>query len=142
MAAMEEVTAILPHRQPMLMVDRVLELREDGCAAMKNISYSEPCFIGHFPGQPVFPGVLIIEALAQTCAIWLKQKAEGTPVFAEIREARFLRMVRPGDQLRLEIRMIERERSRYTFETAASVDGVTVCRAALTIVPLQGERGS
>ena len=131
----EEITALLPHRPPMLMVDRVLDLYEDGCAAVKNISYAEPCFAGHFPDQPVFPGVLIVEALAQTCAVWLSQKAEGMPIFAEIRQARFLRMVRPGDQLRLEAHLTTVEKGRYTFAATACVEGAAVCRAELTIIP-------
>lgn len=130
-----EVTALLPHRPPMLMVDRILELRENSCTALKNISFAEPCFAGHFPQQPVFPGTLTIEALAQTCALWLSRRNRGTPIFAEIREARFLRMVRPGDQLRLEAQLTGVTGDRYRFETTASVDGAAVCRAVLVVVP-------
>ena len=65
----EEIAALLPHRPPMLMVDRVLELDGAGARAVKQISWSEPCFQGHFPGQPIFPGVLVIEALAQTLSL-------------------------------------------------------------------------
>ena len=101
MVPAEDVLTLLPHRAPMLMVDRVLELREDGCTALKNISHSEPCFQGHFPGNPIFPGVLIIEALAQTCALWLNRDGSGMlPIFAGIASASFRRKVQPGDRLR------------------------------------------
>ena len=130
-----DVQALLPHRPPMLLVDRILELNEERCVALKNISQSEPCFTGHFPGNPVFPGVLTIEALAQTCSIWLGQKSlDSLPIFAGIQSARFLRMIVPGDQLRLEGRCTGEEKGFYTFEAIASVDGEPVCKATLVIV--------
>lgn len=129
-----DVSALLPHRPPMLMVDRVVDLREDGCTALKNISQSEPCFQGHFPGAPIFPGVLIIEALAQTCSIWLGQKSDGAlPIFAGIESARFRFKVVPGDQLTLGAQFISEKKGFYTFHAKAEVSGQTACDAVLTI---------
>ena len=118
----------------MLMVDRVVELREDGCTAVKNVSWSEPCFQGHFPDAPVFPGVLIIEALAQTCAAWLSQKSGGgLPIFAGIESARFRRKIVPGDQVTLNVRLAAEQKGFYTFQTRAEVSGLTACEASLTV---------
>lgn len=134
MGELPEVRALLPHRPPMLMVDRVAELREDGCTALKNISWSEPCFQGHFPDNPIFPGVLIIEALAQTCAIWLSQQHSGAlPIFAGIESARFRRSVSPGDQLKLDVQLSSQRKGFYTFQTAAEVSGELACEAVLTV---------
>jgi beta-hydroxyacyl-ACP dehydratase FabZ len=98
----------LPHRYPFLLVDRVLEMQlGERLVAVKNVSINEPFFQGHFPGEPVMPGVLIVEALAQAGGILVAEtrgEAQGSIVFlASIRKARFRRPVRPGDQLRLEI---------------------------------------
>lgn len=129
------VLELLPHRWPFLHIDRILKVWENGCSAMKNISYGEPCFQGHFQENPVFPGVLIVEALAQTCSLWLSKQNSGvSPVFAGIRDARFLKMVRPGDQLCLTGELVEEKKGFYTFQAEASVDGATVCEARLTIV--------
>lgn len=129
-----EVRALLPHRFPMLMVDRVEEFREDGCTALKNVSLSEPCFQGHFPNNPIFPGVLIIEALAQTCSLWLNRNGmNGLPIFAGIESARFLRKVVPEDLLRLNAQVHSEKKGFYTFRTWAEVSGETVCKATLVI---------
>lgn len=118
----------------MLMVDRVLELREDGCTALKSISWSEPCFQGHFPDNPIFPGVLIVEALAQTCALWLNRDQSGKlPIFAGIESARFRSQVRPGHQMKLEIQFVEERKGFYTFRTTATVCGQVACEAVLTV---------
>jgi len=132
---MKDVTEFLPHRPPMLMLDRVLELSENSCKALKNISYAEPCFQGHFPGEPIFPGVLIIEAMAQTGALWLREKDPANmPIFAGIKEARFLRKVVPVDQLILECRLIEERKGFYTFDANAKVAETEVCQAQLVII--------
>lgn len=130
----QDVLTILPHRPPMLMVDRILEVEKAGCRALKQISWSEPCFQGHFPGQPVFPGVLIIEALAQTCALWLHQSGgTGLPIFAGIESARFLRKVLPGDTLELHAVLAGEKKGFYTFQATAAVAGEPVCRAQLVV---------
>ena len=128
------VQAILPHRPPMLMVDRILALEDGCCTAVKCVSHSEPAFHGHFPENPVFPGVLTIEALAQTCAILLLRKFPGqTPLFAGVEAARFHRMVCPGDLLRLEGRLVSERKGFFIFEATASVDGSAACTARLVI---------
>lgn len=128
------VRELLPHRPPMLMVDRVLTLDEQRCTAVKCISQAEPAFQGHFPGNPVFPGVLIIEALAQTATILLTQAVPGkTPLFAGAEYIRFRRMVVPGDELRLEARLLGERKGFYSFETTASVGESAACTAEVTI---------
>ncbi|MGB9886406.1 MAG: 3-hydroxyacyl-ACP dehydratase FabZ [Moorellales bacterium] len=106
-----EIMALLPHRYPFLLVDRILVL-EPGKRAVgiKNVSLNEPVFQGHFPGQPVWPGVLILEALAQTGAVALLALPEyrgKIPYFGGIDRARFRRPVLPGDQLRLEVELLK-----------------------------------
>ncbi len=106
MLEVEEIQAILPHRYPFLLVDRILELREDGAVGLKNVTVNEPFFPGHFPGRPLMPGVLIIEALAQVGAFALLSRPENRgklALFAGLDRVRFKRPVRPGDTLRLEV---------------------------------------
>jgi 3-hydroxyacyl-[acyl-carrier-protein] dehydratase len=133
-----KILQLMPHRYPILLVDRVLEL-EPGArvAAIKNVSVNEPFFQGHFPGHPVMPGVLIIEALAQAAAVltYVTMKTsypEGTLfLFAGIDGARFKRPVEPGDQLRLEVTMDRIKRGVGKFTGRALVDGELVCEAEL-----------
>ena len=134
----KQILQLMPHRYPILLVDRVLEL-EPGVriAAIKNVSVNEPHFQGHFPGHPVMPGVLIIEALAQAAAVltYVTMKTsypEGTLfLFAGIDGARFKRPVEPGDQLRLEVTMDRIKRGVGKFTGRALVDGELVCEAGL-----------
>lgn len=130
----QDVLDRLPHRAPMLMVDGILELSEKACTAYKQISFSEPCFQGHFPGQPMFPGVLMIEAMAQTCALCMsEQHSPNLPVFAGVSETRFLKPVTPGCQLVMKAELVEQKKRFYTFQTTACVNGEEVCRAELKI---------
>lgn len=103
----KQIFEILLHRYPFLFVDRVLELTEEKIVAIKNVTFNEPHFQGHFPGEPVMPGVLIIEAMAQAGGIlvsYSRGKDEAELVFlASVRNARFRRPVVPGDELRLEV---------------------------------------
>ncbi|WP_461215825.1 3-hydroxyacyl-ACP dehydratase FabZ [Lacticaseibacillus sp. GG6-2] len=107
-----EIMAILPHRYPMLMVDRVLEMTPgETIVGLKNVSMNEEIFQGHFPGNPIFPGVLQIEALAQTGAIALlslPELAGKTAYLGGVKKAKFRHMVRPGDSLRLEVTLGKR----------------------------------
>jgi 3-hydroxyacyl-[acyl-carrier-protein] dehydratase len=128
----------LPHRYPMLLVDRVLEFEKDvRIKALKNVSINEPFFCGHFPARPVMPGVLMLEALAQTAAL-LSFESSGTEpgddtvvYFVGIDGARFKRPVEPGDQLILEA-WIERARAGIIkYRARASVDGETAVEAEL-----------
>lgn len=133
-----KILQLMPHRYPILLVDRVLEL-EPGVriAAIKNVSANEPFFQGHFPGHPVMPGVLMIEALAQAAAVltYVTMKTsypEGTLfLFAGIDGARFKRPVGPGDQLRLDATMDRVKRGVGKFTCRASVDGELACEAEL-----------
>jgi len=133
-----EILRLLPHRYPIILVDRVLEL-EPGkrIAALKNVSVNEPVFMGHFPHYPVMPGVLIIEALAQAAAILsfvtFDKRADKNSVyyFAGIDNARFKRPVGPGDQLRLEVELVREMRGIGKFNARALVDGQIAAEAEL-----------
>jgi 3-hydroxyacyl-[acyl-carrier-protein] dehydratase len=105
-----EILKILPHRYPLLLIDRVLELkRKERIVAIKNVTINEPFFIGHFPGLPIMPGVLIIEAIAQAGGALLltevADRSEKVMVFTGIERAKFRKPVSPGDQLRLEVEL-------------------------------------
>lgn len=131
----EEIISLLPHRYPFLMVDRVLSY-ETGktLRAIKNVSVNEPFFQGHFPGKPIFPGVLILEAMAQATGILAFKSIEAlTPgqlyYFASIDNARFKRPVIPGDQIVLDVTYIKERRGIALFHGVATVDGKLVCEA-------------
>lgn len=131
-----EIQAILPHRYPMLMVDRVLELTPGATVtAQKNISINEGIFQGHFPGNPIFPGVLQIEALAQAGAIALLSMPDfkgKTAYLGGIKKAKFRRMVRPGDVLRLEVTLDKLIDHAGIGVGKAYVDDELACSAELT----------
>lgn len=133
-----EVLQHLPHRYPFLLVDRVTDYKENEyLVAIKNVSYNEPYFPGHFPHRPVMPGVLILEALAQATGILAykttAQKPAATSLyyFVGIDKARFKQPVEPGDQLTLEVKVIKTMRGVWKFDGKASVDGKVVCEAEL-----------
>lgn len=133
-----EVMKHLPHRYPFLLIDRVLDYKcDEYLTAIKNVTYNEPFFTGHFPHRPVMPGVLILEALAQATGI-LAFKTTGTVpdegslyYFVGIDEARFKQPVEPGDQLVLEVRKLTMKRNVWKFAAEAKVDGKVVCSAVL-----------
>jgi len=131
----ERILELLPHRYPMLMIDRVLELGENYVRAEKLVSASEPALQGHFPGRPIFPGVLIIEAMAQAAAIWAMSSGSVKPgllcVLAGVDSARFRRQVVPGDVLRLEARALAARSKLVKIEAKASVAGEPVADAIL-----------
>ena len=130
----EQILEILPHRFPFLLIDRITELSDEHVVAIKNVTWNEQFFQGHFPGAPVMPGVLIIEAMAQTSAVLvvhtLGAASEGKLVyFMSVDGARFRKPVVPGDQLRVHVR---KERSRgnvWKFSAEAKVDGQLVAEA-------------
>ncbi len=128
----------LPHRYPFLLVDRVLEIEEGvRIKALKNVTINEPFFGGHFPGRPVMPGVLMLEALAQAAALLaFKSMADGLGensvyYFVGIDGARFKRPVEPGDQLVLEVELVRVKSRIYKFKARATVDGALAVEAEL-----------
>ncbi len=133
----QEIMALLPHRYPFLMIDRVLDFTPgESLTAIKNVTVNEPIFTGHFPGMPIFPGVLILEAMAQATGILgFKTVSERTEnelyLFAGIDEARFKKPVVPGDQLVLEVKFLKERRNMWKFYAEAKVDGQVVCSAEL-----------
>ena len=132
----QEIMKILPHRHPCLLIDTIEEL-EPGVRAVgkKNVTFSENYFAGHFPGNPVMPGVLIVEAMAQTGAVAILSLPENrgkTAYFAGIDKARFKQMVRPGDVLMLETKIIRSKGTIGVGEAVATVDGNLVAKAELT----------
>jgi 3-hydroxyacyl-[acyl-carrier-protein] dehydratase len=134
----ERIAAILPHRYPFLLVDRVVELDAGkSIVAIKNVTFNEPFFTGHFPGHPVMPGVLIIEALAQASGLLIglsgAHTANDDRIFylAKVDNARFLKPVVPGDQLRLEVQLKRTIRSMGIFTARAVVDGKEVATCEL-----------
>ena len=131
----ERILELLPHRAPMLMIDRVLEIGENHIRAEKLVSSAEPAFAGHFPGRPIFPGVLIIEAMAQAAGIWASVSSpalrERLSVLAGVDDARFRRQVVPGDVLVLEARALAARSKLSKFEAKATVAGELVAEAIL-----------
>ena len=131
-----EIMKLLPHRYPFLLVDRVVDYQEgEWLKAIKNNSVNEPCFTGHFPEQPILPGVLILEALAQSMGILAFKTLElsGNELFyfAGIDEARFKRPVVPGDQMELYVEVIRERRGITAFTGVATVNGEVACEAKL-----------
>jgi 3-hydroxyacyl-[acyl-carrier-protein] dehydratase len=138
----DEVMRRLPHRYPMLLVDRVLEcVSGERIVALKNVTMNEEFFVGHFPGRPVMPGVLILEAMAQAAGILTFVTANIYPddsvrfYFAGIDKARFRRPVVPGDQVRLTATLERRIRTIWKYSTAATVDGNEVASAEMLVMP-------
>ena len=131
----QQISAVLPHRYPMLMVDRVLEITEDSIVGLKNVTINEPHFNGHFPGLPVMPGVLIVEAMAQVggILIWnINRNMDGKIMFlASVDEAKFRKPVVPGDQLRIEMKILKLKLTVAKMQGIATVDGHTVAEATL-----------
>ena len=133
-----DIMQLLPHRYPFLLIDRVLEINEDATEArvLKNVTANEPQFTGHFPEMPVMPGVLIVEAMAQACAVLVmarlseeERKKKALFYFAGIDGVRFKRIVQPGDQLIFECRYIKDRANICWCEARALVDGNVVCEA-------------
>jgi beta-hydroxyacyl-ACP dehydratase FabZ len=128
------IERVIPHRFPFLLIDRVVELGEDKIVAHKNVSANEPYFAGHFPGHPIMPGVLQVEAMAQAGAVLaLNQLAEPgqAPLvfFMGIDKVKFRRPVVPGDQLRIEVEPLRKGGAIWKMQGRASVDGQLVSEA-------------
>jgi len=128
-----EIRRILPHRYPMLLVDRIIELEAERIVGIKNVTANEPFFSGHFPDFPVMPGVLIVEAMAQTAGVLvlksIEDRASKLVLLVSIEYAKFRRPVVPGDQLRMELTMLKRKASVAKMSGKATVDGALVAEA-------------
>jgi 3-hydroxyacyl-[acyl-carrier-protein] dehydratase len=135
MINIEEIMTKIPHRYPFLLIDRVIDVIPDQSAiGIKNVTINEPHFTGHFPNKPVMPGVLIIEAMAQTSAVLvcktLKGQADNKLVyFMSIEEAKFRKIVSPGDQLFLHVTKSRNRGNVWKFTAEAKVDGAVVAEA-------------
>jgi len=135
MMNINEIMQYLPHRYPFLLVDRIIDLQPgESITGIKNVTFNEPFFQGHFPGQPIMPGVLIIEAMAQVAGIAaFSSGMEGKAVyFMSIEKAKFRRPVVPGDQLRLEIKVLQHRGNVWKFSGAATVEGKLASEADFT----------
>ena len=146
MIGYHEIAALLPHRFPFQFIDRVLEF-EDGVriVAHKNVSINEPFFRGHFPEQPLMPGVLICEALAQAGALLAHRSTDGVApgrvcVLAGLDRARFRRPVLPGDQLHLEVTLLKRHRPLWKMRGMVRVDGHVTAEADLSLMEIERDR--
>ena len=130
------IKKIIPHRYPLLLVDRIIEMVPgERVVGLKSVTGNEPFFEGHFPDYPVMPGVLIIEALAQTGAVMMLQESEvQIPLFAGIDKARFRRQVVPGDQLRLEVVVLRARAGTCKMTAKAFVDGELAAEAEIMAV--------
>jgi 3-hydroxyacyl-[acyl-carrier-protein] dehydratase len=145
----QEILEFLPHRYPFLLIDRVVEFeRGKRLVAIKNVTINEPFFQGHFPGHPIMPGVLVVEAMAQAGGIILLSELENRHsklvVFTGIERAKFRRPVTPGDQLRIEVDVLSVRSRAGRMSGRALVDGKVACEATLTcqVVPRSREQGA
>ena len=131
----KDILSILPHRHPFILVDRIVECNDtDWIVGIKNVAANEPCFQGHFPGLPILPGVLQLEAMAQTAGILLNKvlKCEGkVSYYLGVDKAKFRRMVVPGDQIRMEIKILRVRMGMSKVSGRALVDGELACEAEM-----------
>ena len=140
MIDIREIQNVLPHRYPFLLVDRILELqKETKAVGIKNVTVNEPFFMGHFPGNPIMPGVLIVEALAQLAGLlaFLSGVQGDAVYFMSIEKAKFRKPVVPGDQLRLEITTLHQRGNVWKFSGNAKVDEKIVAEAEFTAMVLK-----
>ena len=144
-----EIMAILPHRYPFLLIDRVIEMeRRQRIVAIKNVTINEPHFTGHFPDYPIMPGVLMVEAIAQTGGALLlteiPDRDSKLMVFTGIDNAKFKRPVVPGDQLRIEVTVLNWRTRAVKMQGVITVEGKVVCEATVTcmVVPRGGAKAA
>jgi 3-hydroxyacyl-[acyl-carrier-protein] dehydratase len=142
-----EIMSILPHRYPFLLIDRVIEMeRKKRIVAIKNVTVNEPHFAGHFPDYPIMPGVLMVEAIAQAGGALLltelPDRGDKLMVFTGIESAKFRRPVVPGDQLRIEVNVLNWRSTAVKMLGTATVEGKVACEATVTcmLVPRMGKK--
>ncbi len=142
MIDIDEILELLPHNYPFLLVDRILELEPaKKIVGIKNVTFNEPFFPGHFPGKPIMPGVLIIEAMAQAGGVLAFKTfpdKKGSVFFTGIDNARFRKPVTPGDQLKLVVEVIKHRREIWLFEGKAFVENELVAEARIMAMLKQG----
>lgn len=135
MMTIDEIQKILPHRYPMLLVDRILDVSDDRIVGIKNVSLNEPFFQGHFPGNPIMPGVLIVEAMAQCGGVLalraIEDRERKLVLFTSIDNCRFRVQVTPGDQLRLELEILRQRGSVIKMQGQAYVGDRLAAEAVL-----------
>jgi 3-hydroxyacyl-[acyl-carrier-protein] dehydratase len=140
-----KIMQLLPHRYPFLLVDRIIAMKGDeSCIGIKNVTANEPQFQGHFPSQPVMPGVLIIEGIAQTggaLCVWSRgdRKPPKVVYFMTIEEARFRRPVVPGDRLEYHLQKLKSRRNMWWFRGEAKVDGELACEAVVSAMLVEDD---
>ncbi len=135
------VLGLLPHRFPFLLVDRVLELEKGRVVTIKNVTFNEPFFQGHFPERPVMPGVLLVEAMAQSAAFIVLSQMGPDPktlfMLTGLDKVRFRRQVVPGDQIRIEVKTIKFHRPLWRMSAEARVDGELAAEAELSAMEIE-----
>jgi len=139
---LDRFIGLLPHRYPFLLIDRVLELNDEHTLTLKNVTVNEPFFSGHFPNLPVMPGVLIVEAMAQSAAILalgLIGSRRSLFMLTGIDKVRFRRRVVPGDQLKMEVRLIKHHYPLWKMHGEARVDGDLVAEADLSAMEVEDQ---
>jgi len=143
---LNDIRRVLPHRYPFLLVDRILEVSEDGtrAVAIKNVTANEPQFMGHFPGRPIMPGVLLIEAMAQTagalCVASLGGAIRSPSVYLmTVDKAKFRKPVVPGDRVEFHMTKFAKRRNMWWFRGEAKVDGALVCEAEVSAMLVAAE---
>jgi len=132
----QDIMNVLPHRYPMLLVDRIIELTEEKVVGLKCVTMNEPFFQGHYPGHPIMPGVLIIESLVQTGAMFLLKKFDDhsgkVPYFVKIDKVKFRKPVVPGDVLRQECILLSQKGNMFVISGKSYVDDKVVCEGEFT----------